>query len=330
MSTFNEFPICTVCAVKLDPHSSSVFDNQFPRRWSECLWKQIAVAFEGPYWPKWGPEPASLSIPDDAVSLRFAEVERNPALLVTLPDGQVLEPQTFDDETSRGIVGIHFACLDLASRVIKTSQLANISSIGDLWVTLERRCAIIDDGNLYGSYLPAIPNGPNIRDDQPHDLENLDMKRYYHPMDNCYGSVGLLPYRLLAGGCLESDPLHIPDLTSRLVSDLKPHEEQESHHTRFNELFRGLPREVKHQIVDLLPQGSLPLDCNYLMPQEEWKHVFVRIPFLWDLDHEAIYKKALSAPPNTEWNWEKLTHQVISPVTVAEGLGFSAEAWSYG
>jgi hypothetical protein len=88
----------------------------------------------------------------------------------------VLEPQTFDDETSRGIVGIHFACLDLASRVIKTSQLANIRPIDDLWVTLERRCAIIEDGYLYGSYLPAIPNGPNIRDDKPRDLENLDMK----------------------------------------------------------------------------------------------------------------------------------------------------------
>ncbi|KAM6525550.1 hypothetical protein FALCPG4_011088 [Fusarium falciforme] len=147
------------------------------------------------------------------------------------------------------------------------------------------------------------------------------MKRYYLPVDNYYGSVGLPPYRQLRGAWV--------NLTSGLVSGLEPHEEQDSDHIRFNELFRGLPQEVKHQIVDLLPQGSLPLDCNYLVPQEEWKHGFVRTPFLWDLDHEAIHKKH-SAPPNTEWNWEKLTRQVMSPVTVAEGLSFSAEAWSYG
>lgn len=102
MSTFNEFPICTICAVKLEPHSLAVFDKQLPICWSRFLCKQIVVAFEGLYWPKWGPEPASLSIPDGAASLRFAKVEWCPTLLVTLPDCQDLEPQIFVDEMSRG------------------------------------------------------------------------------------------------------------------------------------------------------------------------------------------------------------------------------------
>ncbi|KAI8670092.1 hypothetical protein NCS56_00813100 [Fusarium sp. Ph1] len=79
------------------------------------------------------------------------------------------------------------------------------------------------------------------------------MKRCYLPVDNYYGSVGLPPYRQLRGAWWDSDPLHVSDLTSGLVSGLEPHEEQDSDHTLFNELFRDLPQEVKHQIVYLLP-----------------------------------------------------------------------------
>ena len=69
----------------------AVFDEQLPRCWRRFLWKQIAAAFEGPYWPKWDPELASLSIPNDGVSLQIAKAEWNTALLATLPDCQVLD-----------------------------------------------------------------------------------------------------------------------------------------------------------------------------------------------------------------------------------------------
>ncbi|RTE77443.1 hypothetical protein BHE90_008048 [Fusarium euwallaceae] len=208
MSTSNNFPICTVCALRLDPRSWMRLSNgPFPQCWHQFLWKRIAVSFEGPFWPRWCPEPASLSIPDDAVSLRFAKVSWDPAQIATLPDGLQVIPQTSDEESSRGIVGIHFACLDLASRVIKTSRVAEIRSIGDLWVTLERRCAIVDDGDVYDPFLPAIPNCPNIRDDKPDDLENLDMTRSYLLIDNPYGSVGLSPYRQRPDGWLSAAAL---------------------------------------------------------------------------------------------------------------------------
>ncbi|KAI8666030.1 hypothetical protein NCS57_00826300 [Fusarium keratoplasticum] len=223
-----------------------------------------------------------------------------------MPDGQEIVPRAFSGKTRRGSLGIYFACLDLALRVMQTSWVVKIRSIGDFWVTLERRCTERGIPPYPVPLPPMIHEDFNILENNTSCSVILGTERYYLPH---YCMYEYRNYYHSGNIWWEADPLYIPNFTSHFVYNLKPHEQQDSDHIQFSKLFRGLPREIKDQIINLLPQRSLPIDCTYLMPQDEWKHVFINIPFLWDLDHEAIHKKTHSAPPNTEWDWEKLTRQ---------------------
>lgn len=86
---------------------------------------------------------------------------------------------------------------------------------------------------------------------------------------------------------------------------------------QFQNLFATLPKELKNQIGLLVLSDSIALDCNYLAPQSLWKQLFLQIPFLWDLETDVICRKTSSiAFGGDGWNWEKLTRQVLSPITV--------------
>jgi len=86
------------------------------------------------------------------------------------------------------------------------------------------------------------------------------------------------------------------------------------------------PNEISDHIRSFM-QGSLPLECTYLMPQSQWAEVFFRIPFLWDLDMETIRKKTGSKEDLEKWNWEKLTRQIMSPVPAMADAGDDDDAW---
>lgn len=117
------------------------------------------------------------------------------------------------------------------------------------------------------------------------------------------------------------DPLQIPNLTASLTSNLircAPRGTSSS----FTRRFENLPPELRNKIANLIP-GQLPAaSCNYLMPQAYWKRVFLQIPFLWDVDAEAIARRSSEADTTGfEWDWEKLTRQVMTPAEIQPFYG---------
>lgn len=171
-----------VCAVKLNGRvTNDLLDGQVPPRWSKDLWRGVAVAFEGPHWPKYHKEPESLSIPDSAVSIRLADAFWGPSRPVTMPDGQEIVPRAFSGKTRRGSLGIYFACLDLALRVMQTSWVVKIRSIGNFWVTLERRCTERGIPPYPVPLPPMIHEDFNILENNTSCSVILGTERYYLP-----------------------------------------------------------------------------------------------------------------------------------------------------
>ena len=84
------------------------------------------------------------------------------------------EGEEYDPKTYRWNLAVHSACEEIASRVMQTSREASIRSIGDLWITLERRCVGRTDGGVI-SYLPTIPSN------RPGEPLELGLDRYYIP-----------------------------------------------------------------------------------------------------------------------------------------------------
>lgn len=111
----------------------------------------------------------------------------------------------------------------------------------------------------------------------------------------------------------DEDPVNIPVLTTRLISNLEKAPESNSS-SQMQKSMEDTPSEINDHIRSFV-QGSLPLECTYLMPQSQWAEIFFHIPFLWDLDMEIVYEKSGGSGKDLEkWNWEKLTRQILCPV----------------
>ncbi|KAM6529137.1 hypothetical protein FALCPG4_007286 [Fusarium falciforme] len=300
--------ICTICGIDLcwpippDSISSTV-----------CL--------RGPHWPPWlGSHPQSLDLPDDAVRRFIAGKDEQLPQLNLLPDRQWVLPQvkwppgqsdaSAQLATWQLYVGIHPACEELANRVMETSFNARIRSLGDLWMTLERRCARRDPERESPSYnfLPYIPTS------QPGKALSFTTDRYFVPFP-C-----IVRFGDEWEGWWAHNPINIPDLTTQLISNLEPISRATTTMLLSNSTqeFKGrlaaLPPEILNKLVPWFQIGTMSLDCNYIMPQSLWKQIFFQIPFLWDLDTEQVLNKTCSEPSETEeWNWEKITRQVLSP-----------------
>lgn len=67
------------------------------------------------------------------------------------------------------------------------------------------------------------------------------------------------------------------------------------------------------------------------MPQRHWKQAFDEISFLWDLNEDILNEKIREAESaGTEWDWEKITRQLMTPVTMVGGTSqFDPEPWNY-
>ncbi|WZH47091.1 uncharacterized protein QYS62_008233 [Fusarium acuminatum] len=287
-----EFVYCTICGMPLE---------------GDC------VVLSGPHWPR-ADASSSLNVADKDVIRYEAEAESYYGKLLLLPDEEEVRPQeAYDvnpqpedppDATARMHHGIHPACEDMANRVIKSSPHAKIHSIGDLWLTLERRCAgYLKQGRRQrprprdDNYVPPIPNK---------ETGKLDFDGYYVP-SHC-----LLQYGDEWEGWWDKDPIEIPDLTSRLISNLE--KVSANPKTQVPDSTEASPEEIKNHIRSFLQDGPLSLECTYVMPQSQWAEVFFQIPFLWDLDTKAIHERTGSNKIDLEkWDWEKLTRQVMSP-----------------
>lgn len=62
-----------------------------------------------------------------------------------------------------------------------------------------------------------------------------------------------------------------------------------------------------------LPQAkNLSLECTAQSSSSAWREEFVRgyLPWLWDLEINAVAHKEASKPAEREWNWELLVRQL--------------------
>ncbi|KAM5377901.1 hypothetical protein ACJZ2D_004805 [Fusarium nematophilum] len=113
------------------------------------------------------------------------------------------------------------------------------------------------------------------------------------------------------------DPLHIPNLTVSIISNLQLAKQPTSHGLANH--FENLPTEIRNEIVPLLTTQPVTLDCNYSIPQVYWKHALPRLPFLWDIDEQIINEESQTAElEGIEWDWEKLVRQLMTPVTTVD------------
>lgn len=116
-----------------------------------------------------------MDLPDDAVRRFIAGKDAQLPQLNLLPDSQwvLLQAKWPPDQSNASAqlatwqlyIGIHPACDELANRVMETSFSARICSLGDLWMTLERRCARRDPEreSLSYNFLPCIATSQIVR-----------------------------------------------------------------------------------------------------------------------------------------------------------------------
>ncbi|KAH7231566.1 hypothetical protein B0J15DRAFT_456031 [Fusarium solani] len=303
MASNSDYCLCTICGMVLDPPD----------------WQSTVICLSGPHWPNH--QPRSLDLADGAVRRFHAHADAYPGRLELVPDSRRVIPQ-FEYELENSdmlaelapckiFIGIHPACEDLANRVMRTSFTSRVRSIGDLWMTLERRCARHEWGPWHDpsfNFLPYIPTS------QPGEPLSFGADRYYVPF-SCIVNFGDE-----WEGWWDHDPINIPDLTAQLLSNLEPicRATRPFPPSKLVQDFKGrlmaLPPEIKNELVPWFQKGTISLGCNYIMPQSLWKQIFFQIPFLWDLDIELVLDKIYSEPSETEeWNWEKLTRQILSP-----------------
>ncbi|KAF4991476.1 hypothetical protein FGRMN_7787 [Fusarium graminum] len=283
-----DYVYCTICGLVLDGET---------------------IVLAGPHWPTCNDTSLDTQAPDQEIIRYTAEVDFYPGKLFLLPDREQVylqHPYDLDEQShnkaGRMYMGIHAACNNLVNRAIE-SPIAKLASIDELWFTLERRCASYISYRLQQrprptdmNYVPPIPNDPSGQ------ITSLGFERYY------------VPYCCIEywGGEWEGwwneDPIVIPDLTSRLLSNLE-RLDKSSVETSTG----ALPEDIKDHAHTYFYDIQFSLQNNRKISQSSWKEIFVQIPFLWDLDIEAVNSKTGSNMKDIEnWNWEKLTRKVMS------------------
>ncbi|KAI8716231.1 hypothetical protein NCS52_00916200 [Fusarium sp. LHS14.1] len=321
MDSGNEFPHCSICGYQMFGRPRY---EPGPIAWEPSLWQKTVVALIGPheqYCKRKQYDPLSEQITDHAAS----PCDGAMGSLQLYHNGQKINLQgEFRSEdlfpnSPAGLhwcLGVHEACLTMASLVMQRSPTSKLKSLRDLWVTLDRRCELtirVRTGPSLFHWLPLIPLPKRP------DEEYIRWGSYYIP-DYHPGSY----YNWWL-----DDPLVIPDLTSRLLSNLQLVEAHTSRPSSLQTGLESLPQELQDRIISLLLDGNISLDCTRLLPQSCWKHIFLRIPFLWDLDKTLLSE--FKDKDGKEWDWERLFRQVmalVQPPTHPESSDI--KAWDHG
>ncbi|KAH7141485.1 hypothetical protein B0J13DRAFT_556918 [Dactylonectria estremocensis] len=319
MAATPDCPMCTICGIRIF-ESSSHRERTFgsgPFPWAPDVWKTSGIVITGPHWPSYRKGP----VLNDSVRRHIATPTWDPAGMDIHPLGPRVSTQVlysagahdgFNPTTEQHwYLGIHSACEDIAKLVIRRSREARIRSMGDLWMILDQRCTKTDSEHFFGtSFLPEIP------ENLPGEPLELSLSRYYLPFDAIPGDQADARdfYEWY-----EDDPLFIPDLTRRIISNLQKYEPTAETVAQSVKEFEELPQEVKDNILHRLLDQPLALDCTYSIPAYHWKQAFLNIPFLWDLDKSKVDKEILKAKlAGIEWDWEKITRQLMTPVTICD------------
>ena len=71
-------------------------------------------------------------------------------------------------------------------------------------------------------------------------------------------------------------------------------------------------RSSSPEPFQLPPISDLSLECTLQICPSIWRKALAQsyLPWLWDLDPDAIAQKEEAKPPEQEWNWELLVRQL--------------------
>ncbi|KAM5356755.1 hypothetical protein ACJ41O_003401 [Fusarium nematophilum] len=311
MASANGDPRCTICGVHIYCRIFPWDGVTGPRVWDPEIWLQNAIALQGPRQLADNDRPREIL--DESITRHAATGPpcHEGGCLTLLPSERNVMPQQesylYDEDDEYGhpkgqrwYFGVHGACDDIASRLIQTSPTARVRSVRDLWITLDRRCIeTAKRRSFLWGVLPWIPA----------KTENGTIGRstatYYIPD---YNPGGVENWWF-------DDPSHVPDLTTRLLSNLQHIEPATITSQAFQARFDGLPQELKDKIASILLHETMPVNCTGLMPQPCWKELVLQIPFLWDLDRDSM--SDFTESTNADWDWERLYRQLMTRPTVA-------------
>ncbi|KAH7192028.1 uncharacterized protein B0J16DRAFT_394133 [Fusarium flagelliforme] len=307
--------ICATCLPTVDPE-----EGLDPTAWTLFDWREDHLLLWGPTWPDHVKAPLSMRNSDEideideTVIVYEAHVSGPVFATISTSRSVVMQTEYVSGESlrarrSRVYLPVHAACYAMA-RKVGAAPGSGITSLGDLWITLERRCReAISYGRTGGFYIPSIPNN------RPGEPIELNLGRYYIPPQAiCPRFSSLAKY---GREWWTRDPLKIPDLTESLMSTLERAETPLADEG-FSNRFDSLPPEIGNIVIENLiacvpAEGASSLECTYLIPQYRWKQALIQIPFLWDLENEIVERKDQEASTGLfEWNWEKLARLILS------------------
>lgn len=165
MGSANEFPQCSICGYQL--YGRPRYESS-PIAWEPSLWQKTIVALIGPH------EQYFTRRQDDLLSEQITEHAASPCddamgRLKLYHNGQKIHLQRefqsedlFPDGPTglHWCLGVHEACLTMASLVMRRSPTSQLRSLRDLWITLDRRCELTiraRTGPSLSHWLPLIP-----------------------------------------------------------------------------------------------------------------------------------------------------------------------------
>lgn len=165
MGSANEFPQCSICGYQM--YGRPRYESG-PIAWEPSLWQKTVVALIGPheqYCKRQQYDPLSEQITEYAAS----PCDGAMGDLRLYHNGQRIHLQRefqsedlFPDSPTglHWCLGVHEACLTIASWVMQRSLTSQLKSLRDLWVTLDRRCELtirVRPGPSLFHWLPLIP-----------------------------------------------------------------------------------------------------------------------------------------------------------------------------
>ncbi|GKU00103.1 hypothetical protein FLAG1_06046 [Fusarium langsethiae] len=216
---------------------------------------------------------------------------------------------------------------------MQLSSTAHVHTLGDLWLTLKRRIEnVLQLEERRAPYItpliPAIPEDPPKSRPVTGPVE-LGLSRYFVDPKRVLGAVDDDDWEEFVHGppltdrWWNSDPEYIPDLTRSLLSNLDEYEIRPNPLPSLKDHLEALPQEIKDHILQFLLYDDFPLECTYLLDQSYWYTLFLQIPFLWDLDLAMVHTKLFGNSSDgqkvaKQYDWEKLTRQVLTPIDVVD------------
>ncbi|KAK3167160.1 hypothetical protein OEA41_010286 [Lepraria neglecta] len=117
----------------------------------------------------------------------------------------------------------------------------------------------------------------------------------------------------------EADPMLIPELTDSILAHVQaiPPPCPQSRIVPMDGLAPSLPQLPRELIAAIMrhlsPFSDAPKECSFLVSPSYWLQTLLEcslIPWLWDLDTEAILRKEQSKSKGQEWNWELLIRRM--------------------